>query len=95
MLLTACTTTVAPGPIPPGAMLIGGGLVINWSAHVEGTAILIEKTTGKTIATQSLAAGDAFDFNVTEAESAEVVKALFGRELPPDAQFQLYFVPRR
>jgi hypothetical protein len=94
VLLLAGCVTVARGPIPPGAKLVGGGLDINWSSNVEGTAILVEKTTGKTVATQSLAAGDAFDFDVTEPEKAEVLKALFGRELAPELQFQLYFLPR-
>jgi hypothetical protein len=93
LVVTGCAT-VHQGPLPPGAQLVGGGLDIEWTSNIEGTAILFEKTTGKVVTTQSLAAGDAFDFDVTEPEEAEVLKTLFGRELAPNLHFLLYFVPR-
>lgn len=85
--LAGCTT----GSLPPGAQVVGGGLKINWSSPVAGTAILIEKTTGKTIATESLS-GNNFTFDADS--DGDVLKAVLG-EMPANAQFVLYFVPDR
>src|SRR5690242_8514776 len=51
-LLTAgCRSSVSS--LPPGARVVGGGLKIEYSSSQPGTAILVEKTTGKTVATKT------------------------------------------
>lgn len=76
-----------------GAKKVGGGLQIEWSAPADGTALLVETTTGKTVATQSMSVrGPAFDFDVTRDRNADVLKAIFPT-MPTNATFVLYFVP--
>jgi len=48
--------------LPHGSRVVGGGLAIEWTAPEPGSAILREETTRRVVATQTLEAGDSFDF---------------------------------
>jgi hypothetical protein len=90
LLAVGCAST---GSLPSGAKKVGGGLKIDWDAPAEGTAILVETTTGKTVATKSVADGGAgFSFDVTSQRDADRLQAIFAT-MPTNAQFVLYFVP--
>ena len=90
LLAVGCAST---SNLPSGAKKVGGGLQIEWDAPTEGTAILVETTTGKIVATKSVSDGGAgFRFDVTSSEYAEVLTAIFPA-MPTNAQFLLYFVP--
>ena len=82
----------SPGGIR-GGRLVGGGLSINWQAPEKGTAYLMERKSGKIIETRTLAAREAFTFDVTDEDDQERVKTLFGNVIPADGDFKLYFVP--
>jgi hypothetical protein len=90
LLIAGCST----GTLPRGARLVGGGLKIDWSTEEVGTVILVERTTGKTVATESIN-GSHFEFDISEVHNARVVQAIFGGAPPTNAQFSLYFVPDR
>ena len=90
LLAVGCAST---SNLPSGAKKVGGGLQIEWDAPTEGTAIFVETTTGKIVATKSVSDGGAgFRFDVTSSEDAEVLTAIFPA-MPTNAQFLLYFVP--
>ncbi len=100
-LFSGCVS--APSNLPRGSRLVGGGLQIEYNAPENGTAILRERSTGKIVATQSLDAGDEFEFTVTRQENAEALRSLFATTnapdigqflaLPTNACFELYFAP--
>ena len=89
LLAIGCSTT---GSLPRTAQVVGGGLQIQWEAPAEGTVILIEKTTQKTVATKSLSEGDSFQFDVSRESDASVLSAVFPT-IPSNAHFVLYFTP--
>ena len=60
----------------------------------SGTAILVEKTTGKTVMTKQLNSVDrGFAFDITDAHDERILRAVFGGSAPTNAQYVLYFVP--
>lgn len=98
-LLVGCAT----GNLPRGAKLVGGGLMIDYMAPVDGTVILVERTSGRIVATQSLMEGREFNFGPRWERCGEVLTSLFGTTnlvepgafpvVPTNTFFQLYFVP--
>lgn len=94
MMLAGCST-VAPwhvANLPGGGRVVGGGLTIDWRAPVKGTVYLVEKTSGKVIATQSLDEGEVYQFEVDPRNDAVSFKTATGVNLA-DAQIVLYFKP--
>ncbi|MBN9692825.1 MAG: hypothetical protein J0M24_21480 [Verrucomicrobia bacterium] len=96
-----CTT---PKGLPSGAQLVGGGLQIDYEAPTDGTVILVEKVTGRMVATESLSSGSDFTFGPSSGVWAELLLTLFGTpsadgeltlQMPTNAVFQLYFVPTK
>ncbi len=84
----------AENDLPPGAHVVGGGVQIAWTAPQEGTVMLMDKTTRKTVATKSLnAKGDSFEFDASTEVDRQVLKAAFGGGVPSNARFVLYFIP--
>ncbi|GEM_PF-404722 len=101
-LLAGCATS----NLPKGARLVGGGLSVEYTAPRDGTAILVERTSGRIVATESLGEGDSFDFNPDVENYDEVLFRMFGDihaasdgstmvVIPTNALFQLYFVPEK
>jgi len=89
LVVAGCAT----GNLPQGARVVGGGLKISWSSPTPGTAILVEKTTGKTVTTKYLnGSTDDFDFNAANAHDADVLRSFLGTTVT-NGQFVLYFVP--
>jgi hypothetical protein len=94
LMLAGCS---APGylqadGLPGEQYLVGGGFMIDWKAPTEGTAYLVEKTSGKIIETRSLDAGDNYSFSVSSgSQGAEFERALGIRF--SEARFMLYFQP--
>ena len=90
LLAVGCAST---SNLPSGAKKVGGGLKISWDAPTDGTAILVEATTGKPVATGSVSSGGpAFEFDAYTYHDADVLRAVFPT-MPTNAQFVLYFVP--
>jgi hypothetical protein len=93
LVVAGCSTS----SLPRGAQVVGGGLKIHWvSGGPPGTAILVEKTTGKTIKTESLEGNEiseGFMFDASQEQDAEILRAVLG-SIPTNAQFVLYFVPK-
>lgn len=78
--------------LPRGAYAVGGGLKIIYEPTEDGTTILVDKTSGKIIATQT--SPTTFEFDATSEADAEILNAVLGNDWQ-DAQFILYFVPDR
>jgi hypothetical protein len=104
--LVGCATSNLPEGLPRGARLVGGGLQIAYRAPTAGTAILMEQTSRRIVATQSLDQGDAFDFNPSSEgnrKDREIILSMFAAtnavqsgeviQVPTNTFFQLYFVP--
>lgn len=103
ILLMSCTT--GSPHLPKGAKLVGGGLEISFSSPVDGTAIVLERSTGKIIATESITAnGSPWEFGSAHVPNWEEMLASlfpatnggnssFRYQLPTNAFFELYFVP--
>jgi hypothetical protein len=99
LALAGCTASNLPG----GARLVGGGLMIEDAAPTDGTAILIERTSGRVVATESVPEGDAFSFHPNQQGYAERLFRMFGGthtvenservQVPANAVSQLYLVP--
>ena len=78
--------------LPADQYLVGGGLMIDWKAPSEGTAYLVEKTTGRIIETRSMEAGDSFGFSVSSGPQATEFERTLGIKFA-DARLLLYFKP--
>jgi hypothetical protein len=91
LFAVGCATKTS-GYLPRGAKVVGGGLQIDWAAPGEGTAVLVEATTGTTVATKAVDALNGFEFDVARESYADVLRAFFPN-MPTNAQFVLYFVP--
>jgi hypothetical protein len=99
--LAGCATS----NLPSGARLVGGGLTVEYTAPTDGTAILIERTSGRIVATESLGEGDSFDFHPRVQGYDEVLFRMFGNTnatpdggvvvVPTNTFFQLYFVKEK
>jgi len=101
VVLTGCTTS----NLPRGARLVGGGLSVEYTAPSDGTAILIERTSGRIVASESLVEGDTFTFKPNWNSYEEVLFRMFGDTnvaqeggwvvIPTNTVLQLYFVPEK
>ncbi len=81
-----------PAELPTGLQVVGGGFNIYWEAPAKGTVYLVEKTSGKAIATESVEEGEAYEFDLDPEDDANAFKAATGVELK-DARLVLYFKP--
>jgi hypothetical protein len=99
--LVGCATS----NLPRGARLVGGGLDIRYQAPAAGTVILIERTSGRIVATKSLEAkGAEFYFGPNSFDNGDVLATMFSTvpsntgeltHVPTNTFFQLYFVPAK
>ena len=78
--------------LPRGLQVVGAGFVIDWDAPAEGTAYLVERTSGKVIETRSLDEGESYDFSIDADEAASAFEKAVGIPLA-DARLVLYFKP--
>jgi hypothetical protein len=92
LLFAIGCATSSTGHLPRGAKVVGGGLLIEWEAPGDGTAILVESTTGTTVATKAVDALNGFEFDASRGSFADVLQAVLP-VMPTNAQFVLYFVP--
>ncbi len=79
--------------------------MVDYEAPTEGTAILIERTSRRIVATESLSEGTSFKFGPGSQSYDEVLYRMFARTdsaegvgvfvVPTNAFFQLYFVPQK
>lgn len=86
-----------PDNLPKPKYLVGGGLEINWTALVDGTAYLVKRGAGgdKIIETEYLLAGGNFEFSLpgsSNPEELEHLEKVLGCKIA-EAEFSLYFVP--
>ena len=81
----------AAAPLQKEAHRVGGGFMIKYTAPEDGTVVLVDKTSGKTIQTESLAAGQDFKFSPPKDSEEELKK--IGIDLKK-ADFVLYFYPK-
>ena len=81
-------------------------MIVDYEAPSDGTVILIERTSGKIVATESKNEGETFDFSPNYAGYSEVLFSLFSQtnefetaaefpHFPKNSCFQLYFVPTK
>lgn len=98
--LVGCATS----SLPLGARLVGGGLLVDYTAPGDGTVILIERTSGRTVATKSVSEGDDFTFRPHYEGCDDVLVRMFGStnametgdvRIPANTFFELYFVPTK
>lgn len=78
---------------------------MKYEAPADGTAILVERTSGRIVATESLAEGQTFCFTPSCEGYDETLFTMFGKvsgvadsvvvAVPTNTCFQLYFVPTR
>lgn len=99
-ILAGCTTS----HLPRGARLVGGGLKIEYEASRDGTVILLERNSGRMVATESVSEGGNFRFYPGIDGYEAVLMTMFGEYLTfPEGPvvlktntfFELYFVPDR
>jgi hypothetical protein len=85
--------TVEPDRFGPGKEInkVGGGFEIFYKVPEEGTAVLADKKSGKTIRTLSLKEGEMFEFT-SRAFDEKAYKDM-GID-PKKADFVLYFYPK-
>jgi hypothetical protein len=86
------TVGCASSGLPRGAYAVGGGLKINYEPSADGTMILMDKTSGKIIATQT--APTTFEFDATTAPDSGILDVVLGPDRE-SAHYVLYFVPAR
>ncbi len=99
LVAVGCSTT----NLPKGARLVGGGLKVTYEAPSNGTAILIERTSGRIVATESLHEGSDFEFGPNQWGCSAVIFSMFAAtnaqdtgefaQVPTNTVFELYFVP--
>lgn len=103
-LLLAAAGCATP-TLPRGARLVGGGLLVDYQAPVDGTAILVERSSGRMVASESLDEGNNFRFGPNQSGFEEVMLRMFAPTnsvdgsflptLPANTHFDLYFVPEK
>ncbi|HSW02562.1 MAG TPA: hypothetical protein VLI39_20535 [Sedimentisphaerales bacterium] len=99
ILLVGC----ASSHMPMGTQIVGGGLMVDWTAPANGTVILAEAVSGKIVRTESVNEGGVFEFEPTTNSNAEMLNGMFGgvktsddqilAPLPKNSRFVLYFLP--
>lgn len=94
LLAVGCSSTGTPAGLPHGAYPVGGGARISFEPPERGTCILVEKASGKVIATKS-SAGGGFEFDATSEQDQQLLQTVYGGTVPTNAVFVLYFVPER
>jgi hypothetical protein len=82
----------ARSSIPKEAHKVGGGFEIAYTMPEDGTMVLADKTTGKTIQTISLREGETFEFTC-KASDEKTFKDM-GIDIQK-ADFVLYSYPKR
>jgi hypothetical protein len=82
----------AKSALPKESQKVGGGFEIAYLMPEDGTVVLIDKTTGKTIQTISLKEGETFDF-LCRATDQKMFKDM-GVDIQR-ADFVLYSYPKR
>lgn len=94
LLLYGCSTnrSLQADGLPDEDYLVGGGMMINWEAPTDGTAFLVEKTSGKIVETRSMKRSDTYDFSIGSAGQALEFEKVFGVKLS-EARLMLYFEP--
>jgi hypothetical protein len=105
IVLAAALAGCATSDLPKGARFVGGGLMVDYEAPADGTAILIERTSRRIVATESLSEGTNFKFGPGSQSYDEVLFRMFAPTdsvegsgvvvVPTNAFFQLYFVPQK
>ncbi|MBM4104364.1 MAG: hypothetical protein FJ263_10035 [Planctomycetes bacterium] len=92
---TGCVFIANNGPKPCSpprdAKEVGGGFEIFYKAPEDGTAVLADKRSGKTVRTLSLSEGEIFEF--TSRVFDEKAYKEMGID-PKKADFVLYFYPK-
>lgn len=76
--------------LPSGAQRVAGGYTIQYIYPEDGTAILVDETTGKIVFSVSKAAGERFEFSATNTQKKYFSE--HGINLDK-ANFVLYFSP--
>ncbi len=89
-LLAGCQTANKHANLTADDHIVGGGYAIEFTAPFAGTAILVDNSTGKYVATKSMEAGDDFEMSLDPSE--EHVQQLLGEDLS-STNLILYFVP--
>ncbi len=94
LLFAGCRTSpkLQPDGLPGEQYLVGGGMMIDWEAPADGTAYLVEKTSGKIVETRSLTKGDSFTFSVASGSQASEFERVLGIKFS-EARLLLYFQP--
>lgn len=94
--LVGCNSNTSSGlnpttGLPRDQYLVGGGLMLDYVAPCDGTGFLIEKTSARIIATQSMKKGDHFDGpgSISDEDSQKY----FGMPISK-LKLELYFVPK-
>ena len=105
IVLVVALAGCATSDLPRGARLVGGGLMVDYEAPTDGTAILIERTSRRIVATEALSEGSNFSFSPGSGSYDEVLFRMFAHPdavegvgvvvVPTNAVFQLYFVPEK
>jgi hypothetical protein len=105
IVLVVALAGCATSDLPRGARFVGGGLMVDYEAPTDGTAILIERTSRRIVATESLSEGSSFRFGPGWGSCDEVLFRMFAHPdavdvggvvvVPTNAFFQLYFVPEK
>jgi hypothetical protein len=78
--------------LPDDVQVAGGGFSIMWQAPQEGTAYVVEKTSNKILATETLAEDEWFEYEVEQEDGGAVFKMTTGVSLE-EARIVLYFLP--
>ena len=94
LLFAGCRTSpkLQPDGLPGEQYLVGGGVMIDWEAPADGTAYLVEKTSGKIVETRSLTKGDSFSFSIDSGSQASEFERVLGIKFS-EARLLLYFQP--
>jgi hypothetical protein len=77
---------------PNAKYLVGGGFQLEYVAPTAGTALVVERSTAKILATRSLDGGELFDFDLEMGP--DDFELTLGIPMH-DASIGLYFIPRK
>jgi hypothetical protein len=104
MAISVALAGCAAPHLPQGARFVGGGLMVEYQAPTDGTAILIERASGRIVASKSLSERDYFEFGPNHLGCREVVFSMFAdtnsadseafAPVPTNTFFELYFVSK-